>query len=217
MAHKVVACLLGDGFEDSEFRVPYDRLREAGYRVDVIGTEAGEQVAGKKGDERVTVERGIDEVRAAEYDALLIPGGHSPDHLRADDRFVSFVRAFDGTQRPIAAVCHGPQLLMSAGLVRGRRLTAWKTIQQDLLEMGADVADEQVVEDRNWITSRQPSDLDAFSAAFVRALEHAQTHAAPDGGEGGEPDYQRLKREAAAEDAQDRHRDRGGTPFHGSL
>jgi protease I len=204
--------LLGQGFEDSEFRVPYDRLREAGHRVDVIGAKAGEELVGYKGHERVRADRGIDEVRAEDYDGLLIPGGQSPDHLRADDRFVEFVRAFDRTQRPLAAVCHGPQLLISAGLVRGRRLTAWKTIREDLRQIGADVVDEPVVEDRNWITSRQPSDLEAFSDAFIRALDRASIPDAP------EPDEtQRLKQESAAEDAQDVHRDRGGTPFHGSL
>jgi protease I len=101
---------------------------------------------------------------------LVIPGGQSPDHLRADPRFVQFVKRFDATGRPLAAVCHGPQLLITAGLVRGRTLTAWKTIQEDLRQIGATVKDEPVVTDGNWITSRQPSDLEAFSQAILAAL-----------------------------------------------
>jgi protease I len=166
-----VALLLGQGFEDSEFRVPYDRLRSAGHVVEIIGTKPGEELAGYKGKEKATAERSIDEVRPEDYDALLIPGGQSPDHLRADPRFVEFVKRFDRTGRPLAAVCHGPQLLISAGLVGGRTVTAWKTIQEDLRQIGANVVDRPVVVDGNWITSRQPQDLEEFSAALLQALE----------------------------------------------
>jgi protease I len=179
MAELTVACLLGQGFEDSEFRVPYDRLREAGLMVDIIGTRTGEELKGYRGRESVRADRGIDEVRPEEYGALLLPGGYSPDHLRADPRFVAFVRRFDATGHPIAAVCHGPQLLITAGLVKGRTLTAWKTVQQDLQQMGANVKDEPVVIDRNWITSRQPDDLEAFSQALIGALEPREHGAQP--------------------------------------
>jgi protease I len=171
MAKAKVACLLGQGFEDSEFRVPYDRLRAAGCEVEIIGARAGQELRGYKGNETVKADRAIDQVRPDAYDALLIPGGLSPDHLRADSRFVDFVRAFDATGRPLAAVCHGPQLLISAGLAKGRTLTAWKTIQEDLRQIGANVKDEPVVRDRNWITSRQPDDLDAFSDALLETLD----------------------------------------------
>jgi protease I len=170
MPSKVVF-LLGEGFEDSEFRVPTDRLREAGYTVEVVGAQAGQDLKGYRGKEKVRTDRGIDEVQPDDYAALVIPGGHSPDHLRADQRFVQFVSRFDDTGRPLAAVCHGPQLLISAGLVRGRTLTAWKTIQDDLRQIGANVVDEEVVIDRNWITSRQPQDLEAFSSAVIEALQ----------------------------------------------
>lgn len=166
-----IACLLGQGFEDSEFRVPYDRLKSEGYQVDVIGVKAGEELKGYKGKEKVKAELGIDQVRPEDYDALLIPGGQSPDHLRADRRVVEFVHAFDAAGKLIAAVCHGPQLLIAARLVKGRTLTAWQTIQVDLEQIGATVKDEAVVQDRNWITSRKPEDLPAFSAAIVERLE----------------------------------------------
>jgi protease I len=165
-----VACLLGQGFEDAEFRIPYDRLREAGLIVEIIGTKAGEPLQGKKGRESVKADRGIGEVRPEDYAALLIPGGQSPDHLRADERFVEFVRKFDATGHPLAAVCHGPQLLITAGLVKGRTLTAWSTVQEDLRQIGAKVKDEPVVIDGNWITSRKPDDLEQFSEALLRAL-----------------------------------------------
>jgi protease I len=165
-----VACLLGRGFEDSEFRIPCDRLRDAGLAVEIIGSSAGEELKGYKGREVVKADRGIGEVRPEDYAALFIPGGYSPEHLRADQRFVDFVRRFDATGHPVAAVCHGPQLLISAGLVEGRTLTAWSTIQGDLRQIGANVKDEPVVIDGNWITSRKPEDLEQFSAALLRAL-----------------------------------------------
>ena len=172
-----IALLLGQGFEDSEFRIPYDRLREAGYDVEIIGFTAGEELSGYKKREKVRADRGIDEVRPEDYAALVIPGGLSPDHLRADPRFVGFVKRFDVTGRPLAAVCHGPQLLIAADLVRGRTLTAWKTIQEDLRQIGAKVVDKPVVVDRNWITSRQPDDLEEFSRALLRALGAGQPEA----------------------------------------
>ena len=170
-----VAFILGEQFEDSEFRVPYDRLKEEGYQVDVIGVKAGEELKGYKGKEKVKVEKSIDQVKAEDYDALLIPGGQSPDHLRADRRMVEFVKKFDQAGKPIAAVCHGPQLLIAAHLVKGRTLTAWQTIQDDLRQIGATVKDEPVVRDRNWITSRKPDDLQQFSDAIVEELERSES------------------------------------------
>jgi protease I len=168
-----VACLLDVDFEDSEFRGPHDALRKAGHEVTVIGLRAGKELAGKKGKERVTAEKGIDQVSAGDFDALLIPGGYSPDHLRADRRMVDFTRAFFTNERPVFAICHGPQLLMTARVVRGRRMTAWLTVQDDLSQVGADVVDEEVVIDRRLVTSRQPDDVPAFSREAVRMLETA--------------------------------------------
>ena len=174
-----IACLLGQGFEDAEFRVPYGRLKEEGYQVDVIGAKAGEELRGYKGKEKVKTDKAIEMANADDYDALLIPGGQSPDHLRVDPRFVEFVKAFESAGKWIAAVCHGPQLLAAAHLVRGRTLTAWSTVQDDLKQMGANVLDQEVVRDRNWITSRKPEDLPAFSSAIIEALENADEGLAP--------------------------------------
>ena len=118
-------------------------------------------------------DKGIDEVRPEDYQALLIPGGHSPDQLRKDKKIVEFVKKFDALKRPLAAVCHGPQLLLTARLVRGRTLTAWETVQGDLEQAGANVKDQEVVIDQNWITSRKPEDLKAFSEALLNALRNA--------------------------------------------
>ena len=178
-----IACVLGQGFEDSEFRIPYDRLKQEGYQVDIIGVKAGEELKGYKGKEKVKAEKSIEEVSPEDYDALLIPGGQSPDHLRVDKRMVDFVKAFEKSGKLIAAVCHGPQLLIAAHLVKGRTLTAWTTIQDDLRQIGANVKDEPVVKDRNWITSRKPDDLQAFSAAIVEELEGGPDARAADGAE----------------------------------
>jgi protease I len=178
-----IACLLGQGFEDSEFRVPYDRLLKEGYQVDVIGLKAGEDLKGYKGKEKVKAEKAIDGVRPDDYDALLIPGGQSPDHLRVNAQFVDFVKAFDAAGKLIAAVCHGPQLLAAAHLVKGRTLTAWSTVQDDLKQMGANVVDKEVVHDRNWITSRKPEDLEAFSSALIETLEGSDDAPVPGKGD----------------------------------
>jgi len=174
MAQGRIACLLGPGFEDSEFRVPYDALKNAGYQVDIISMKAGTELKGYKGKETVKAEKGIDEVRAEDYQGVLIPGGHSPDQIRKDKKIVEFVKKFDATKRPLAAVCHGPQVLLTARLVRGRTLTAWETVQGDLEQAGANVKDQEVVVDQNWITSRKPEDLKAFSDAFLNALRTAE-------------------------------------------
>lgn len=168
---KKVACLLGEDFEDSEFRMPYDRLRKEGAQVDVIGAKEGAELTGKRCKEKVKAERAISDVRPEDYDALFIPGGYSPDHLRADPRFVDFVKTFDGLRRPLFAICHGPQLMMTAGIVgKGHTLTAWKTVQGDLRCTGADVKDAPVVRDGHWLTSRMPDDLPQFCDAVAQML-----------------------------------------------
>jgi protease I len=174
-----IACVLGQGFEDSEFRVPYDRLKEEGYQVDIIGVKAGEELKGYKGKEKVKAEKAIDQVKPDDYDALLIPGGQSPDHLRVDKRVVDFVKAFENAGKLIAAVCHGPQLLITAERYKGPKMTAWYTIQGDLQKMGANVVDQEVCVDRNLVTSRKPDDIPAFIRESLSLLERI---ASPDQG-----------------------------------
>jgi protease I len=164
-----IACILASHFEDSELRIPLDRLHAHGFAVDIIGAKKGDVLKGKKGKETVVVGHSIDDVEASDYDGLLIPGGGSPDQLRADKRFVDFVKDFDRQGKLIAAVCHGPQIFVQAELL-DRKLTAWQTVQDDLRHMGADVVDQEVVADRNLITSRKPADLDAFADAILEYL-----------------------------------------------
>lgn len=166
-----VACLLANGFEDSEFKQPYDALKQAGHEVTIIGMETGQRLNGDKGRETATTEKAFAEVTPEQFDALLIPGGVSPDRLRARPEPVAFVKAFFEEEKPILAICHGPQLFITAGTYGDRRLTAWKTIQGDLKLIGADVVDEEVVVDRNLVTSRQPQDIPAFIREGLKLLE----------------------------------------------
>jgi len=165
-----VAFVLADGFEESEFRVPYDRIREAGHQVTVIGSRAGEEVTGKKGEDTFTPEVTADQVSAADFDALVIPGGHAPDALRTDEGVVKFVQGVFGSDKPVAAICHAGSLLIEADAVRGRTVTSWPSIRTDLVNAGAEWVDREVVEDGNLITSRKPDDLDAFTTALIDRL-----------------------------------------------
>jgi len=165
-----VAFVLGDDFEDSEFKVPYDRIREAGHKVTVVGAKANKEVKGKKGKETFTPEAGPGDVNADQFDALVIPGGYSPDKLRTNDGIVSLVQKLFGADKPVAAICHAGSLLIEADAVRGRRVTSWPSIRTDLVNAGAQWEDAEVVEDGNLITSRKPDDLPAFCAAVLQRL-----------------------------------------------
>lgn len=175
-----IAITIGEDFEDSELSVPRDRLRAAGHEVVMIGIEAGRTVASKRGRELVLVEARAADCDPKAFDAVVIPGGYSPDHLRTDAGVVTFLREFGATGRTIAAVCHGPQLLIEAELVRGRTVTSWPSVRKDLVNAGAAWVDRPVVEDANLITSRRPADLEAFCAAILRRLAGA-AHDSSDG------------------------------------
>ena len=165
-----IAIVVGQDFEDSEFREPLDSLREVGHVVEVLGPRAHEELAGKKGQERIITDAAVAERDPESYDALVIPGGYSPDHLRTEPDVVRFVRRFAQTGRPIAAICHGPQLLIEADAVRGRRMTSWPSVRKDLENAGADWVDAEVVVDAELITSRKPADLPAFNRAILQRL-----------------------------------------------
>lgn len=165
-----VAFVLADDFEDSEFQVPYDRITGAGHQVTVVGSEAGRKVTGKRGKSSFAVEATPDEVHAADFDALVIPGGYSPDKLRTDPGVVKLVQGLVERDRPVAAICHGPSLLVEADAVRRRTVTSWPSVRTDLTNAGAAWVDREVVEDGNLITSRRPDDIDAFVGAILRRL-----------------------------------------------
>lgn len=165
-----VAVVLAPDFEDPEFTEPRDALVHAGHTVDVIGTEAGAELTGKRGDASVTTDLAVGDADAGEYDALLVPGGYSPDKLRTDADIVDFVRTVAGADLPVAAICHAGSLLIEAELVDGKRLTSWPSIRTDLVNAGAEWVDEEVVIDGRLITSRNPDDIPAFNTALLDAL-----------------------------------------------
>jgi protease I len=165
-----IAMPVGEGFEDSEFREPCERLKEVGHEVVTIGAERGERLWGKRGETMATIDAIPDDVDPAQFDALVIPGGHSPDQLRTNQGIVSFVRRFCDSGKLVAAICHGPQLLIEADAVAGRELTSWPSIRKDLENADAHWVDREVVEDGNLITSRGPDDLDAFCEAILERL-----------------------------------------------
>ena len=166
-----IACLLGPGFEDSEFQRPYDQFKRAGHEVTVIGLQAGQELPGDKGRVRARVEKSVCDVQPEQFDALFIPGGQSPDKLRADKKMVEFTRHFFNANKPVFAICHGPQLILTADCHKDRTLTAWRTVQGDLKKAGARVIDEAVVVDGNLVTSRQPDDIAAFVEKSLEMLD----------------------------------------------
>jgi protease I len=166
-----IAFVLGEDFEDSEFRKPYDGLVKAGHTVDIIGAKAGTTVKGKKGKESVEIEQAARDADAASYDALVIPGGYSPDHLRTDHSVVQFVDKMVVKDKLVAAVCHGPQLLIEADAVRGKTVTSWPSVKKDLENAGANWVDREVAIDGHLITSRKPDDLPAFTRAIDERLQ----------------------------------------------
>ena len=166
-----VAFIVDEMFEDSEFAEPYRALRDAGHEAVVIGQEKGKKLEGKGKKERVTTERSIDDVSADDFDALVIPGGYSPDHLRTNAKMVAFTRAIFDAGKPVAAICHAGSMLVEADVVEDRTVTSWPSIRTDLINAGAHWVDREVVEDEQLITSRKPSDIPAFVAALRRQLE----------------------------------------------
>lgn len=169
--HKSVAVLLATGFEDSELTDPVAALREAGATVTLIGMSISDKegVKGKRGT-LINADATIDEVKADDFDALLIPGGKGPALLRRDERILDFTREIERQHKPLAAICHGPQVLASAGLLEGRTATSFFTVGPEIKKAGARFVNRPVVIDGNLITSRMPRDIPAFIDALLAAL-----------------------------------------------
>jgi protease I len=175
-----VAMLLTDGVEQVEYTKPREFLERHGAKVTLLAPK-------KKGDkiqgfnhltpgERFTVEMDVRDAKPDQFDALVLPGGvANPDMLRLSQEAIGFIRDFGGTDKPIAAICHGPWTLIDAGIAKGKRMTSWPTLQNDLRNAGAKWSDEQVVVDGRLVTSRKPDDIPAFDDALL----HNLTHAAP--------------------------------------
>ena len=173
-----IAVLIGKDFEDSEYTQPARAFEEAGYKLTHIGLKKGETVTGKKQNTPVQIDAAADDADSAEFDALLIPGGYSPDNLRAHEGPVRLVKEFMENGKPVLAICHGPQLLITARKLKGRKVTGWKSLIEDIKYAGADFIDKEVVVDGNLVTSRQPADIPAFIKASLKVLESMQARAA---------------------------------------
>jgi protease I len=166
MKHRKVLIISADRFEDTELLVPLYRLLEAGADVKVASTGKA-PIKGKHGYE-VAVDLKVEDVDPADYDALILPGGKAPAAIRDDPKVQYVVRHFFENDKPVGAICHGPQILISAGIIKGRHATCFRSVVDELKEAGAHYEDEEVVVDDNLVTSRQPSDLPAFMREFVK-------------------------------------------------
>jgi protease I len=167
---KRIAILVEEDFEDAELVVPMRAMKDAGARVVIVGSGSREIYQGKRGSTTIRADVTADKVRAEDFDAVVVPGGYAPDKMRLHQSMVDLVRKAHDLSKVIAAVCHGPQLLISADIVRGRRITSWPSVAADLKNAGADWVDEPVVQDGNLITSRKPADLPRFNEAVIKAL-----------------------------------------------
>jgi protease I len=167
---KKVAIVAADMVEQVELLEPRKALEDAGAETELISLKPGEIQGFNHFDpgDKIKVDRAIEEVDASDYDALMIPGGvGNPDQLRGDENVVSFVRDFFEAGKPVAAICHGPWVLVEAGVVRDRTLTSWPTLQTDIRNAGGNWVDEQVVVDQGLVTSRKPDDIPAFNDKMI--------------------------------------------------
>lgn len=183
---KKIAILATDGFEQSELQKPRAALDAAGATTQVISLKSG-SIKGwsdKNWGDSVKVDRTVDGTNADDYDGLLLPGGvMNPDTLRMDKQAVAFVRAFFDAGKPVAAICHGPQLLIEADVVRGRRLTSYASVKKDLTNAGAEWVDEAVVTDQGLVTSRKPDDIPDFNRKMIEEFAEG-VHAGQTAGTG---------------------------------
>ncbi|HVN73574.1 MAG TPA: type 1 glutamine amidotransferase domain-containing protein [Methanoregula sp.] len=165
-----IAVIITDMFQDVEYERPAQAFRDAGHELTLVGLKAGVQVTGEHGA-HAKIDRALRDVSARDFDALFIPGGYSPDKLRVDEDAIRFVREFFEAAKPVFAICHAPQLLITAQLLKGRWVTGWKSIVQDIKNAGGEYVDREVVVDRNLVTSRMPADIPAFIRESLGMLE----------------------------------------------
>lgn len=166
---KKIAILVADFYDDNELYYPYYRLQEAGFQVELVGALAKQSYKSKHGMV-ATSDVAAKDVKATDYAGLMIPGGFSPDYMRRSSDIVAFAKQFADAKKPMAAICHGPWLLASVCDLKGKRMTSYFSIQDDLVHAGAVYVDEPVVVDENLVTSRTPKDLPVFLPAFIQLL-----------------------------------------------
>ncbi|MEA3403598.1 MAG: type 1 glutamine amidotransferase domain-containing protein [Armatimonadota bacterium] len=170
LAGMTVAVLVADEFEDSELAKPVEAVQKAGAGVVLVAAKAGQQYTGKNGEVTVTSDRAAGNARAEQFDGLVIPGGHAPATMRENQDMVRLVREMVAAGKPVAAICHGPQVLVTAGVLEGLEATCYRSVRGELEGAGAEYHDLPVIVDSNIITSRHPGDLAQFNAALIRAL-----------------------------------------------
>ena len=168
-----IALLVEDEYEEMEFWYPLLRLREAGADVRIIGTERGQVCHGKHGYP-VTAEAAAHKVAAKEFDAIVVPGGYAPDHMRRNPAMIQLVRDMNDQGKLVAAICHGPWMLISAEVLGNRRATCFHSVRDDVINAGAEYINQEVVVDDNIVTSRNVDDLPAFCREIIRYLEEAE-------------------------------------------
>ncbi|WP_277111006.1 type 1 glutamine amidotransferase domain-containing protein [Chryseobacterium taklimakanense] len=170
LSNKKIAVLAADGYEQSELEQPVDALKNAGATVEIVSLKSGEIKAMKDHEwsNSVKVDRTVSDAKVSDYDGLLLPGGVlNPDTVRGDENAVKFVKDFFAENKPVAAICHGPQTLIDAEVVEGKKMTSFKAISKDLQNAGANWVDEEVVTDGNLTTSRKPEDIPAFNKRII--------------------------------------------------
>ncbi|MGF7119069.1 type 1 glutamine amidotransferase domain-containing protein [Methanobacterium oryzae] len=165
-----IGVLIGPKFEDIEYTKPTDAFKNAGHELNTIGFKSGQTVTGKENKTEVTIDKSASDVSTEEYDAIFIPGGCSPDKLREDENVVKFTKEFVESGKPVLAICHAPQLFITAKVIEGRNVAGWKSIIVDIENAGGNYVDKEVVEDGNLITSRGPNDIPAFIEASLKKL-----------------------------------------------
>lgn len=175
--NKKVAVLATDGFEQSELEKPVAALKDAGAQVEIISLKSGKIKGWDEKDwgDEISVDKTVDGVTAADYDALVLPGGvMNPDTLRTDKDAVAFVGDFMNAGKPVAAICHGPWTLVEAGVLKGRRLTSWPSLRTDIENAGGSWVDEEVVTDNGLVTSRKPADLPGFCKKMIEEISEGR-------------------------------------------